>query len=133
MVIVSRLTPECPMRLRVEWLLLSLGPSAVSLDFHTVSIWAVEAALKAAYQAGRKSTKSDDIDIDAILAKRKQIAILWDAVDVKEMCPDLTDEQAWEVLKHTRHQHDATLGICWETLEFTAQTLFGDAPESDEA
>jgi hypothetical protein len=25
------------------------------LDFHTVSVWAVEAALNAAYEAGRKS------------------------------------------------------------------------------
>jgi uncharacterized protein (DUF4213/DUF364 family) len=104
-----------------------------SLDFHTVSVWAVEAALNAAFDAGRKSTESDEIDVHDLLARRKQIAVIWDVEDVQEVRPDLTDEQAWEVLKQTRHQHDATLGINWETLEFTAQMLFGDAPESNEA
>lgn len=103
------------------------------LDFHNVSVWAVEAALNAAFDAGRKSTESDEVDIDAVLAKRRQVAVIWDVEDVQEVRPDLTDEQAWEVLKQTRRQHDATLGINWETLEFTAQMLFGDAPESDEA
>jgi len=103
------------------------------LDFHTVSVWAVEAALKTAFDAGRKSTESAEVDVHDLLARRKQIAVIWDVKDVREVRPDLTDEQAWEVLQQTRHQHDATLGINWETLELTAQMLFGDTPESDEA
>lgn len=97
-----------------------------SLDFHQVSVWAVEAALNAAFEAGRNSDY-----IDAILALRHQIAVIWSIEDVQEIRPDLTEEQAWDVLQETRRRHDATLGISWDTLEFHANSMFGDAPETD--
>ena len=33
-----------------------------NLDFHNVSVWAVEAALRAAFDAGRKSAEAESID-----------------------------------------------------------------------
>src|SRR5262249_34547065 len=104
-----------------------------NLDFHTVAVWAVEAALNAAFEAGRNSTPSDPIDIEAILAKRDQVAVIWSIEDVQEIRPDLTLEQAWEVLQRTSSKHDANLGITWQTLENQARSLFGDAPEAHEA
>jgi hypothetical protein len=73
-----------------------------------------------------------DIDIHALLAERKQIAVVWCTEDVQEVRPDLTDDQAWEVLQNVRRNHDATSGVTWETLEIVAQMLFGDAPEPNE-
>jgi len=74
-----------------------------------------------------------DIDIDALLAERKQIALIWSIEDVQQVRPDLTDDQAWEVLQQVKSEHDATLGVTWDTLEWAANHLFGDAPETDEA
>jgi len=75
-------------------------------------------------------TANDDIDIDALLAERKQIALIWSIEDVKEVRPDLTDEQAWQALQQVKRENDATIGVTWETLEWAAKDLFGDAPET---
>jgi hypothetical protein len=76
---------------------------------------------------------TDDIDIDAILAQRKQIAFIWSVEDVKEVRPDLTDELAWEVLQHVGGHHDAEQGANWLTLELAAEDLFGESAEIDAA
>jgi hypothetical protein len=73
-----------------------------------------------------------DIDIHALLAKRREIAVVWAIEDVQQVRGDLSDEQSFEVLKAARRYHDATIGINWEVLECHAQILFGDAPETDE-
>jgi hypothetical protein len=70
-----------------------------------------------------------EIDIDAVLATRRQIAAIWSMQDVQEVRPDLTEEQCWQVLQHVRHDHDATIGINWDVLSCHADMLFGDAPE----
>ena len=56
---------------------------------------------------------------------RDSITIEWHIDDVKEVRPDLTDEQAREVLWHAKHHHDAEQGINWEVLEVHADFLFG--------
>lgn len=76
---------------------------------------------------------SDDIDVHALLARRKQIAAIWSVEDVQQVRPDLTAEQAWEVLREVGRRHDAELGITWLTLECFAEDRFGRAPETDEA
>ncbi len=76
---------------------------------------------------------NDDIDIDALLADRKQIALIWSIEDVQQVRHDLTDEQAWEVLQQVKNDHDATLGVTWDTLEWAAKDLFGAAPETGDA
>jgi hypothetical protein len=77
---------------------------------------------------GRKA-----INIHALLAKRRQIGIVWSIQDVQEIRPDLTDKQAWEVLQLAERQHDVTIGVNQEVLECHAQFLFGDAPDTDAA
>ena len=104
-----------------------------SLDFHEVSVWTVDAALNAAFDAGRKSAESEDFDIHDLLAKRRQIAHVWSIEDVQQLRNDLNDEQAWEVLQQVDRHKVAELGITWLTLEMAAENLFGNAPESDEA
>jgi hypothetical protein len=72
-----------------------------------------------------------DCDIHALIAERRQIALIWGIADVQHLRPNLDDDQAWEVLQHVDHHKDAELGISWLTLEFAVEHLFGDAPETD--
>ena len=52
------------------------------------------------------------------------IAEFWGVDDVKEVRPDLSDEQSRKVLHHVQHCHDATIGITWDTLEIVADNIF---------
>lgn len=76
---------------------------------------------------------SDEADIHALLARRRQIAVIWCTEDVQEIRPGISEEQAWEVLQAASRYHDATIGINWDVLGCHADMLFGDAPETDEA
>ena len=54
----------------------------------------------------------------------EEIAITWHIDDVKSIRPDLTDEQASDVLISLKNNHDATEGINWDTIETVADILF---------
>ena len=79
----------------------------------------------------RLGSETSPFNIDEILAKRRQIAAIWGIEDVQSIRPDLSEEQAWEVLQMVDRHKDAELGITWLTLEMAAEDLFGDAPETD--
>lgn len=53
-----------------------------------------------------------------------QIAIIWDVDDVQVIRPDLSDEQAMEVLRHAKRYHDANMGINWDVLKVWADELY---------
>jgi hypothetical protein len=74
----------------------------------------------------RKSPKPDysEIDIDAVLAERRQVAVVWSIEDVRHVRPDLNKDQAWEVLVRCRDQHDCEYGFTWTFLEDVADDLF---------
>lgn len=63
---------------------------------------------------------SFSMDVHAILARRKQIALIWSVEDVLDLRSDLTTDQAWQVLQVCKRSHDCNHGITWETLQFTA-------------
>jgi hypothetical protein len=73
------------------------------------------------------------INIHDLLAKRRQIAAIWSIEDMQALRPDLTDDEAWEVLRQVDRRHDAEVGITWTTLECIADILFNPAsgPSSD--
>jgi len=54
----------------------------------------------------------------------KKITSTWCVEDVQSVRPDLTDEQAFEVLCRVDHYFDANYGISWNTLELNADELF---------
>jgi len=54
----------------------------------------------------------------------RQIALIWDIDDVKMVRPDLTAEQALDVLEKTKSEHDTTIGVSWDTLEIWADMLY---------
>ena len=53
-----------------------------------------------------------------------EINITWSVDDVLGIRPDLTDDQAMEVLENVADNHDAEYGVCWDTLVFWAHSLF---------
>ncbi len=68
---------------------------------------------------------TDDITrLQEQLAAQGYIAILWHIDDVLAVRPDLTAEQAYEVLEACADDHDANLGLTWYTLETCADQLF---------
>jgi len=66
----------------------------------------------------------DDVDFPQLLARDGKIAAIWCILDVKGIRPDLTDEQAWEVLEEVGRKHDAEYGISWTTLGDVADMMF---------
>ena len=67
-------------------------------------------------------------DIHSLLADRGWIAIFWSYEDVLSVRPDLSRDQAWDVLASCRKYHDAEIGINWEVLKVVADDLFPEAP-----
>jgi hypothetical protein len=54
------------------------------------------------------------------------ISIVWHISDVLNVLPDLSPEQCRQVLNAVKNNHDATVGVSWDTLLDHATTLFGD-------
>jgi hypothetical protein len=99
-----------------------------SLDTCERSIKEAQTAIEAAMTVGSHcKCEADEINVTAILAARRQIAAGWSIEDVQEIRPDLTDEQAWEVLQAVERNHDATIGINWDVLDYHADELYGNA------
>jgi hypothetical protein len=63
-------------------------------------------------------------DIHQRLGKTFQIAHIWSVEDVMGVRPDLSKEQAWEVLQEVGHKKDSALGISWTTIAIFADALF---------
>ena len=113
-------------------LLTAAGDLEASIDGATDQFSAERARLNAALRAAQAVLDGGtEIELHEVLAARGQTALGWSVEDVQEVRPDLTDEQAWEVLRQVERRHDATIGITWDTLEWVAEDLFGDAPETD--
>jgi hypothetical protein len=68
------------------------------------------------------------VDVPELLAKSRTIAIIWTVEDVRKVRPDLTEGQAWEVLKRAQHVHDPDQGLTTGRLRDHALDLFGPAP-----
>lgn len=57
------------------------------------------------------------------LIASETISISWNVEDVLEVCPQLSREEAIEVLQLADAKHDACVGICWETFEVYADII----------
>ena len=60
---------------------------------------------------------------------QEYITIKWHVDDVRDLRPDLSPEQAWEVLITAKKHHDADIGINWEVLQLTADNMFEEKDE----
>ena len=59
-----------------------------------------------------------------MLLEDDEIAIVWSVADVLEVRPDLTEDQAYEVLQIAKDKHDACIGINWDVLSIHAEWEF---------
>jgi hypothetical protein len=92
-------------------------------------------ALLARVKSIAPDTEPFDINhfVHRLLACDGKIAAIWCIEDVQTIRPDLTAEQALQVLEEVSRKHDAEFGISWTTLECMADILYGHAPETGEA
>jgi hypothetical protein len=65
-----------------------------------------------------------ELDVHQLLAERQQIADIWGTEDVQSIRPDLTADQAWQVLLAVKRHHDAGIGIAWDVLEHHAESMY---------
>lgn len=79
------------------------------------------------------STLDKRLDIHQFLDTNREIAVIWEVDDVLVLRPELSDEQAWQVLQHAKRHHDAGIGLNWESLEAAAEALYGPEPETSDA
>lgn len=52
------------------------------------------------------------------------ISLVWHVLDVREIRPDLTDEECMHVLEMVKGKHDCSVGVSWQTLEIWAEELY---------
>lgn len=62
----------------------------------------------------------DRVDGVKVYDPETEISIIWGIVDVKEVAPDISDDDAMDVLMKVDDKHDANNGVTWETLKFWA-------------
>ncbi len=62
--------------------------------------------------------------IHAELAEMQTIATLWTTRDVRFYRPDLTEEQAWQVLQHCKQHDVGGYRMSWRKINQTADKLF---------
>jgi hypothetical protein len=60
------------------------------------------------------------------------IVIKWQIEDVQSIRPDLSDDEAYEVLVYLDDNHDANIGISWDVIEYAADYLFPEPPNLQE-
>jgi hypothetical protein len=119
------------LRHALETLLDAAADLDAAIDGTTDQFDPERARLNAALRGARACLDAGpQLDLHGLLAARGQIALGWSVEDVLEVRPDLTNEQAWEVLQQVERRHDASIGINWDTLEWVADDLFGDAPDT---
>ena len=76
--------------------------------------------------------------IRAIAEEEGLCVLIWMPSDVQSVRPELTKQQAIEVLEVVERRHDANDGVNWDTLAWAAEGLFpvknqkaDELPESD--
>lgn len=70
-----------------------------------------------------------DVDLDELLAEDRRIAQVWGTDDVRQLRPDLDDDQAWSVLRAVADRLDCNVGITCNTIEIIADELYPEKPE----
>lgn len=71
-----------------------------------------------------------ELDIGRLLRQRRQVAVIWSIEDVKHLRPDLSDDQAWDVLEQAYDVHDCEWGFTWTHLQTVADDMFPQKPST---
>ncbi|MEZ6063694.1 MAG: hypothetical protein R3C19_25375 [Planctomycetaceae bacterium] len=68
-------------------------------------------------------------DLTPVLEPRGEIAVIWAADDVRRLRPELSRDQAIQVLRFCEQHHNPDDGINWHCLDLVAEQLFGRSAE----
>lgn len=68
---------------------------------------------------------SQELELDKLLEENRMIAHVWTVADVRELRPDLNEDQAWRVLQACNDHLDSEHGITHDTIDQAASDLFG--------
>ena len=60
---------------------------------------------------------------------KNYITITWHVDDVQSVRPDLTREQAMDVLQRVDRNYDACIGISWQVIQSTADYMYPQITE----
>lgn len=74
--------------------------------------------------ADLRNAMDDFGDAREALHDRREVAVVWCIEDVQGVRPDLTDEQAWDVLQECERRHDCEYGFTWTYIECIAADLY---------
>lgn len=66
-------------------------------------------------------------DLQRLLARHRKTAFIWCTCEVLKVRPDLTHDEAWDVLQTCSKDHDPEHGMGHLVIEFVAENLY---PES---
>jgi hypothetical protein len=66
--------------------------------------------------------------VHRLLAIYHKVAVPWCVDDVQSERPDLTDDQAWDVLQQCKDEHDPEFGFTWDLIRGIADDLFPRPP-----
>ncbi len=75
---------------------------------------------------------SQDVDLEEFLRSHRLIAILWSVEDVQLVRPDLSDDQAWDVLRRAEEAHNCEYGLNWKLVEYIADDLYPQPDRGNE-
>ena len=65
-----------------------------------------------------------EIDVHQLLDENRHIAHIWGIDDVRHLRPDLSADQAWEVLQTVERRLNSEFGINWDFIRDTADELY---------
>ena len=82
------------------------------------------------YRDGTPPASENVIDVHQLLEDRRQVAVIWSTDDVQDIRPDLSEDQAWQVLRECRRVHDCEVGFTWLLIEIVANDLFPKQPST---
>ncbi len=74
----------------------------------------------------------DELNEWVNILEKHTVMFTWTIEDVQGIREDLNNEQAFQVLEQCENNHDADIGMNWDTIEIVADEMFPIKSEGDE-
>ncbi|HWB10545.1 MAG TPA: hypothetical protein VG826_15050 [Pirellulales bacterium] len=117
----------------LAWLATAAEDLEAAMDGVTTEFTREREELAAACRHARDALATGaELDVHRLLAARRQVAVVWNIEDVQQLRPDLSDDQAWEVLEQAYDVHDCEWGFTWTHLETVADDMFPKPSTTEE-
>lgn len=76
----------------------------------------------------------DDLDLREGLKSHGKVVVVWGIDDIKstasELNLELTEDEISRVMSALEHHHDATVGINWEVISYTIESVINETRKS---